>query len=1123
MAVECFRCHHETPARAAFCPSCGVRLPPVCGGCGAVNRIDARYCTRCGTNLALAREAPPLSQDPHAPRSLAERMLSERSALEGERKQVTILFADMRSSLEMVAGRDPEDARGLLDGVLERLIEAVRRYEGTVNQVMGDGIMALFGAPLALEDHALRACYAALRMQEAVQRYGSELQQEGAPAPRIRVGINSGEVVVRSIGSDLHMDYTAVGQATHLAARMERLAEPGSSLLTAATARLVAEWIELDSLGARGVDGLAEPVEVYRLVGARPLRSRFESAAARGLSGFVGRATELATLERLLEQAAGGQGQVVALVGEPGQGKSRLIWEFARQAKLNGWQVLEAGALPHGIDSAYLPIAHLVGRALEVEEEDDVERVREKVAAALAERSAPSDMLAALLALLDVPSEDRTWQALDAQQRRRRIIAAVRQLLLHESRRRPLCVVVEDLQWLDSESQAVLDELVQGLARSRVCMIVSYRPEFRHGWEDKSYYARLRVEPLTGDGARKFLDGLLGSDGSLAGLKHMLIARTDGNPFFLEEGVRHLAETGVLGGVEGARRLAGSLAGTEVPATVHAVLASRIDRLPAARKALLETAAVIGKDVPVALLERVTGLEPEYLRRELTELQRAEFLYELRLFPEQVYTFKHAITTEVAYRGLLRERRRALHAQIMTAIEALHADRLAEHAEDLSYHALRGEVWDKAFAYGRVAGLRALERSAARSAVAAFERALDALGRCSGSPTHQQAVELRLDLRAALSPLGEFGPMIRYLQEAEALARKLPDPGHLGLVSAFLANYFILQGQTDRALECGRRALEIGAAKSDRALRVLANASIATIQLTLGDYTGGIGLAERNLELLTGGAEYDRFGMGPLPSVYSRVILALSHAELGQFAQAAAHADDAMRIAETIDHPHSVILTCQAAGTMQLRRGDAQAAIALLERGLALSETADIPAPLPQLAAQLSSAYALEGRGAQALEVLERGVRVAVAANNAFGHMLRSGYRSEVLLALGRSGEALPLAERYLEITRFIKARGLEGWANRLYAAVAASLGAPENEQALAAYERALAIAGERGMRPLAAHCHFGLGLLAGRSGRAEEGARHLREARSAFAELGMTRWAERVEVEGSQRVPLAL
>jgi class 3 adenylate cyclase/tetratricopeptide (TPR) repeat protein len=1123
MAVECFRCHHETPARAAFCPSCGVRLPPVCGGCGAVNRIDARYCTRCGTSLALAREAPPLSQDPYAPRRPAERILSERSALEGERKQVTILFADMRSSLEMVAGRDPEDARRLLDAVLERMIEAVQRYEGTVNQVMGDGIMALFGAPLALEDHALRACYAALRMQEAVQRYGSELQQEGVPAPRIRVGINSGEVVVRSIGSDLHMDYTAVGQATHLAARMERLAESGSSLLTAATARLVAEWIELDSLGARSVDGLAEAMEVYRLVGARPLRTRFESAAARGLSGFVGRATELAALERLLEQAASGQGQVVALVGEPGQGKSRLIWEFTRQAKLNGWQVLEAGALPHGIDIAYLPIAHLVGRALDVEEEDDVEQVREKVAAALAERSASSDAIAALLALLDAPSEDRAWQALDAQQRRRRIIAAVRQLLLHESRRRPLCVVVEDLQWLDSESQAVLDELVQGLARSRVCMIVSYRPEFRHGWEDKSYYARLRVEPLTGDSARTFLDGLLGSDGSLAGLKRMLIARTDGNPFFLEEGVRHLAETGVLGGVDGARRLAGPLAGTEVPATVHAVLASRIDRLPAARKALLETAAVIGKDVPVTLLERVTGLEPDELRRELTELQRAEFLYELRLFPEQVYTFKHAITTEVAYRGLLRDRRRALHAQIMTAIEALRADRLAEHAEDLSYHALRGEVWDKAYAYGRIAGLRALERSAARSAVAAFERALDALGRCSGEATTERAVELRLDLRAALSPLGEFGAMIRYLQEAEALARKLPDPSRLGLVSAFLANYFILQGQTDRALECGRCALEIGAAKSDRALRVLANASIATIQLTLGDYTGGIGLAERSLELLTGGAEYDRFGMGPLPSVYSRVILALSHAELGQFAQAVAHADDAMRIAETIDHPHSVILTCQAAGTMQLRRGDAQAAIALLERGLALSETADIPAPLPQLAAQLSSAYALEGRGAQALEILERGVRVAVAANNAFGHMLRSGYRSEVLLALGRPGEALPLAQRYLEITRLIKARGLEGWANRLYAAVAASLDAPANEQAAAAYERALAIAGELGMRPLAAHCHFGLGMLAGRSGPAEEGARHLRAARSAFAELGMTRWAERVEVEGSQRIPLAL
>ena len=1123
MAVECFRCHHETPTRAAFCPNCGVRLPPVCSACGASNRIDQRYCTRCGTRLAPAADAAPSLQDHHTPRHLAARILSERSALEGERKQVTILFADLRSSLEMVAGRDPEDARKLLDAVLERLIEAVHRYEGTVNQVMGDGIMALFGAPLALEDHALRACYTALRMQDTVQRFGSSLQQDGLPPPQIRIGVNSGEVVVRSIGSDLHMDYTAVGQATHLAARMERLAAPGTSLVTAATARLVEDWVELDSLGPRNVDGLAEPVEVYRLSRACPLRSRFESAAARGLSGFVGRAIELATLRRSLEQVAGGHGQVVALVGEPGVGKSRLIWEFTRQAKLEGWRVLETGAVSHGIGSAYLPIARLVGSALGVAEGDDVEQVRKQVTAGLAQRAAPGDMRIALLALLDAPLEDRAWQALDAQQRRRRIVAAVRQLLLHESMRDPLCVVVEDLHWLDSESQSVLDELVQGLARSRVCVIVSYRPEYQHGWESKSYYARLRVEPLAGDSARKFLDGLLGSDGSLAGLKRMLIERTDGNPFFLEEGIRHLAETGVLGGASGARYLAGPLAGIEVPTSVHAVLAARIDRLPAERKALLETAAVIGKDVPVALLERVCALEPERLRCELTELQRAEFLYELRLFPEHIYTFKHPITTEVAYRGLLRERRRALHAKIMAGIEALHADRLADHAEDLSHHALRGEIWDKALAHSRTAGLRALERSAARSAVAAFEQALDALGRHSADQSIEQAIDLRLDLRAALSPLGEFATMIRYLQEAEALACKLPERTRLGLVSSFLANYYTLQGQTDRALECGQRALEIGAATPDRALQVLANASIATIQLSLGDYAGAIGIAGRNLELLIGGAEFDRFGMGPLPSVYSRVIAALSHAELGQFAQAVGSADGAMRIAEAIDHPHSLILACHASGTVQLRRGDSRAAVALLERGLALSEAADIPAPLPQLAAQLSLAYALDGRGAQALEILDRGVRVAVEANNAFGHLLRSGYRSEVLLALGRADEALPLAQRYLEMTRFIRSRGLEGWGNWLYGAVAASLGPAANEQAGPAYERALAIAEELGMRPLAAHCHFGLGLLAGRSGRAEEHRQRLQAARSAFTELGMTRWAERVDEGSSKRIPLAL
>lgn len=1119
MGVECFRCRHETPSGAAFCPSCGARLPPACVACGASNPLDARFCARCGErlpNLSAPSRFP--APGAYTPDHLARRILTGRTALEGERKQVTILFADLRGSLEALAGRDPEDARRLLDPVLDLLMEAVHRYEGTVNQVMGDGIMALFGAPLALEDHALRACYAALSMQDAVQRYARSGQCDAAVAPQIRVGINAGEVVVRSIGSDLRMDYTAVGQATHLAARMEQMAPPGSSWLTGAAARLVSGCVDLNAVGPRSVKGLPEPVEVFELLRARPLQSRFETVAARGLSRFVGRDVELAALRRTLDQAAAGRGQVVALVGESGVGKSRLCWEVTRPARVAGWQVIETGALAHGSRTAYLPVAQLLRSFFDLAPEDDTQRVHEKVADAMRLRDMPPELLAPLLALLDVPVDDRAWQALDAEQRRRRIVAAFRHLLLRESARQPLCVVVEDLHWLDAESQAVLDDLVEGLAMSRLCVIVSYRPEYRHGWDRKTYYSRLRVEPLGASGAHELLDALLGSDSSLAALRRLLMERTEGNPFFLEESVRHLAETGVLSGALGSYRLARKDAGSPLPATVHAVLAARIDRLPAERKALLEIAAVIGKDVPVALLEAVAGLAPEDLRHELGELQAAEFLYELRLFPEHVYTFKHPVTVEVGYSSLLREQRRALHESIMAAIERLHADRLAEHVEPLSHHALHGEVWDKALAYCREAGLRALERSAARSAVAAFERSLAVLERLPLEDRREQAIDLRLDLRAALSPLGESAAMIRYLEEAETLARALAEPRRLGLVSAFLANYFTLHGQPERASECARRALEIAGAAGDRVVAVLANAAVATLRYSLGEYAAAAELAQRNLQLLTGAAAYDRFGMGPLPAVYSRGMLAWSLAELGRFADAQQHAQQALRIAEAIDHPHSVIFACQGLGGVHLRRGDAETAMAVLERGLALCEAADIPAPLMQLAGPLASSYALAGRGADALRLVERAVQQAIATENAYGHLLRSGHRAEAYLALGRPEEALALARRYVEMTRFIQARGLHAWGNRLLAEACARLEGPARQEAGPAYRRALALAEELGMRPLAAQCRFGLGLAERAAGN-----EHLLAAQAMFRELDMPRWAERVDAELARPMPLAL
>ena len=581
---------------------------------------------------AIRQAREPLA---YTPPYLAEKILTSRSALAGERKQVTVLFADLKGSMELLADRDPEEARQLLDPVLERMMAAVHRYEGTVNQVMGDGIMALFGAPIAHEDHAVRACYAALAMQEAIRRYSEEVRRGHGLEVQIRVGLNSGEVVVRAIGNDLHMDYSAIGQTTHLAARMEQLAPPGSIRLTAETLRLAEGWVQVTPLGPVPVKGLPAPVEVCELVGAGPARTRLQAFAARGLTPFVGRQAELAALHQALEQAEAGHGQVVAVIGEPGVGKTRLFHEFTHASRTQGWLLLESSSTSYGKATPYLPVIDLLKAYFQLEDRDDGRRMREKLTGRLLTLDpALGPTLPAFLALLEVPVEDPAWQALDPSQRRQRTLDALKRLLLRESQVQPLLLVFENLHWIDAETQAFLDGLVESLPAARLLLLVNYRPEYQHGWGTKTYYTQLRLDPLPPASAEALLQSLLGDDAGLEPLKQRLIERTQGNPFFLEESVRTLVETQVLVGDQGAYRLARALPSIQVPATVQAVLAARIDRLPPEEKQLLQTAAVIGTEVPLALLQAMAEVPEEPLRLGLTHLQAAEFLYETRLFPE---------------------------------------------------------------------------------------------------------------------------------------------------------------------------------------------------------------------------------------------------------------------------------------------------------------------------------------------------------------------------------------------------------------------------------------------------------------------------------------------------------
>jgi class 3 adenylate cyclase/tetratricopeptide (TPR) repeat protein len=914
------------------------------------------------------------SPQTYTPPRLAEKILTSKTAIEGERKQVTVLFAELKGSMELLAERDPEVARAILDPVLERMMEAVHRYEGTVNQVMGGGIMALFGAPIAHEDHAVRACYAALAMQTAVKQYAAEVQRTRGVPIHIRVGLNSGEVVVRSIGSDLHMDYTAVGQTTHLAARMEQMALPGSVLITPEALRLVEGYVQVNALGPVLIKGLNTPLEVYEVTGAGSARTRLQAAAARGLTRFVGRDTELETLHQAMERAGRGRGQVVAVIGEPGVGKSRLFWEFTQSHRTQGWLQLASHSVSYGKATAYVPVIDLLKAYCRVETLDDARRIREKVTGKLLTLDEGlKPMLPAFLALLEVPVEDAAWHALDPLQRRRHTLEAVKRLLVRESPVQPVLLVFEDLHWIDSETQALLDSLVESLPTARVLLVVNYRPEYQHGWGSKTYYSQVRLDPLPPANAEELLQALLGDHPSLAALKPQLIAQTDGNPFFLEESVRTLVETGLLVGERGAYDLAKPLDNVQVPATVQAVLPARIDRLLPEEKRLLQTAAVIGTEVPWPLLQAIAELSEERLHRSVAHLQAAEFLYEPHLFPEHAYTFKHALTYEVAYGSLLQERRRALHAQIGEALETLAGDRPAEQAEPLAHHAFRGEVWDKALPYLRQAGTKAMTRSAHREAVGYFEEALDTLVHLPETrDMREQAIDLRLALRTALFPSGDAGRILAALQEAEALAAALDDPRRLGQVSVFLSIHFLNMGRYAQAITAAQRALALATAGGEVVLQALASRYLGQAYRAQGDYRRAIDCLGQAVAVFEEARRYERFGQVTLPAVTSRAELAWCHAELGAFPVGRALGDEGLRIAEVVDHHASLMLASWAIGWLSLRQGDLPRALPLLERAVGICHEADLAAYFPQMAAALGAAYTLGGGVADAVPLLTR-------------------------------------------------------------------------------------------------------------------------------------------------------
>jgi class 3 adenylate cyclase/predicted ATPase len=957
--------------------------------------------------------------------------------LEGERKTVTALFADIKGSTELEQDLDPEDARAIIDPALKIMIDAAHRYDGYVVQSTGDGIFALFGAPVAHEDHPQRALYAALRMQEELKRYSTQLREAGNAPIDMRVGVNTGEVVVRAIRTDeSHVEYTPIGHTTNLASRLQSVAPTGSIAATVHTSKLCEGYFTFRPLGSTRVKGVSEPVDVFEVTGIGPLKTRFEVAERRGLTKFVGRERELGDLERAFELAKSGQGQIVAAVAEPGVGKSRLFYEF-RPRSHSGCLVLAASSISHGKTSAYQPIIELLNSYFESSPEDDPSRRKQKIADKLLGLDrALEETLPYVSTLLCPAGLDDPIAQMDPQLRRRRTLDAAKRILVRESIRQPLIIMLEDLHWIDSESEAVLNLLADSIAMAPILMLVNYRPEYRHDWSNKSNYTQLRINTLGKESAEEVLSALLGEGKDLVPLKRLIVEKTEGNPFFIEEMVQALFEEGVLQR-NGAVKLAKSMSSVKIPATVQAVLTSRIDRLPLHEKDLLQTLAVIGTEFPVTLAAAVTGQSQQDLARALTNLQLAEFIYERPGLSDVEYKFKHALTHDVAYNSVLIERRKLVHERAGAAMETLYSERLDDHLSAIAHQYSQSHNARKAIHYLRLAGAQAAQRSANRESVAYFKNALDWL---SSLPETFERKRQELDLLVMLGPvlMTVAGPGAAESGEIYVRARELC--GELGdnpLLFPVLWGLWLFRAtrlELGEARELANELMSLAEGLGDEALRIEAHHATWTTLWRRGELTAAR-LHTESCAVLYNPRQHGSLASlygGHDPGVCGRNHAALVEWMLGYPDRALKCISQALALAQELAHPNSLAqaLTIAAIGNQYRRERAvtakrAEAAIALAaEHGFVQS----------LVMGTVLRGWAESDRATRGREVAN--MRHAIAAGRASGEQAWAPYylaaTAETCSELGRFDEALELVTEALDLIERTGERWYEAELHRL-------------------------------------------------------------------------------------------
>jgi class 3 adenylate cyclase/tetratricopeptide (TPR) repeat protein len=1121
--MKCPKCQFDNREGVKFCEECRAKLELVCPKCGADISLSRKFCGECGYDLRGAKALPTIDYSrpqSYTPKFLAEKIRTSRSSIEGERKLLTVLFADVANYTSMSEKLDPEEIHQIMNGCFKILMDEIHRYEGTIDKFTGDGVMALFGAPVAHEHHAQRACYGALAIQRALGKYGRKVKREFGMDFKMRVGLNSGPVLVDSVGDDLHMEYTAIGDTVNLASRMESMATPGKVLVSADTYKMAENFFRFKPLGKVSVKGKEELVEVYELVEAGEVETRFEAAIVKGLTKFVGREREITNLEEAFERAKLGSGQFVGVVGEAGIGKSRILLELRVVLPQEEYTYLEGRCLHYGGSMAYLPFLDVLRSYFGVEEGERESAIKKKMKEKVNQLDEKlKGILPPLHEILSLKVDDEEHLNLQPKQRRERIFEAIRDLFIQESQNRPLVLAVEDVHWIDKTSEEFLSYLMSWLGNAHVLLVILYRPEYTPPWGSKSCYTQLNVAQLSARASAELVQSILEGGEVVPELRELIIARAGGNPLFVEELTHTLLENGSIEKKDHQYVLSTKASEIQVPDTIQEIIAARMDRLEDHLKRTMQVASVVGREFAFRVLHTITGMREE-LKWYLLELQGLEFIYEKSLFPELEYIFKHALTQEVAYKSLLIKRRKQIHEKIGKAIEELYRDRLEEFYEMLAHHYSRSENWEKAYQYLKLAGEKATRSYSNWEAFRFYKEAIKALSQLPDiEENKRRQVEVRILMESPMMLVGYPEDSLQIIEEGERLSRELGDARNLAMSYSHLALYYSLKGDSLRGTRYVASAFQEAEKIQDIELMVPLGGDLFVSYLLAAQCWKVTEAAPRVIALLEKTRrESEYFGKGMNP--YSVICANYGHALawMGNFTEGDAWCEKALHFALELNDLSTIANAEMMYGFVFFHRGDGRNAVQHFQNAVKYAEEAQYVVMLGMCWAALGWMYYLLGE----LENARKHAEKAIKFHNETGlpYMLAVPYRvlGVVHLDLGALKDAQSCMERSLELAKNTNERSEEGVTKLYLGRVLGKARKPQYGKAEKCILEGIRILDELKLKPWTSQGYLNLGELYADRGQSEKALETLKKAENAFQEMGMDCWLRRTR-EVLQRV----